>query len=73
MQDTGEGLPEAFKENIFALLNDKNTYLQDEMPGLGLSICKAICDKMGGQIGARDNDIDGRGTIIWTWAEVELV
>ena len=73
VRDTGTGLPPQLKENIFALLNDKNTYLQDEMPGLGLSICKAICDKMGGQIGARDNDIDGRGTIIWTWAEVELV
>ena len=73
VRDTGDGLPPQLKENIFALLNDKNTYLQDETPGLGLSICKAICDKMGGQIGARDNDIDGRGTIIWTWAEVELV
>lgn len=73
VRDTGDGIPEQLKENIFSLLNDKNTYLQDEMPGLGLSICKAICDKMGGQIGARDNDIDGRGTIIWTWAEVEIV
>lgn len=73
VRDTGTGLPPNLKENIFALLNDKNTYIQNETPGLGLSICKAICDKLGGQIGARDNDIDGRGTIIWTWAEVQLV
>lgn len=73
VRDTGSGLPEALKDNIFALLNDKNTYTQNETPGLGLSICKAICDKMGGQIGARDNDIEGHGTIIWTWAEVEIL
>jgi signal transduction histidine kinase len=73
VRDTGTGLPPQLKENIFALLNDKNTYLQDEIPGLGLSICKAICEKIGGQIGARDNDIDGRGTIFWTWAEVQFV
>lgn len=72
VRDTGTGLPPELKENIFALLNDKNTYTQKDTPGLGLSICKAICDKMGGQIGARDNDIDGCGTIIWTWAEVDL-
>ena len=73
VRDTGTGLPESLKNNIFALLNDKNTYTQNQTPGLGLSICKSICDKMGGKIGARDNDIDGRGTIIWTWAEVEIL
>lgn len=73
VKDTGSGLPESLKENIFALLSDKNTYVQEENPGLGLSICKAIIDKTGGTIGARDNDEDGRGTIVWFWAPVKLL
>ena len=73
VRDTGTGIPEKLKENIFALLSDKNTYIQDENPGLGLSICKAILDKAGGKIGARDNEIDGKGTIVWFWAPVKIL
>ena len=73
VKDTGRGLPENLKENIFTLLSDKNTYLQKETPGLGLSICKAIIDKDGGQIGAKDNEEDGRGTVVWFWAPVKIL
>ena len=73
VKDTGCGLPEKLKENIFALLSDKNTYVQDDTPGLGLSICKAITDKDGGKIGARDNEKDGRGTIVWYWVPVKIL
>ena len=73
VKDTGNGLPEKLKENIFTLLSDKNTYVQDEAPGLGLSICKAIIDRSGGKIGARDNGEDGHGTIVWFWAPVEIL
>lgn len=73
VKDTGNGLPEKLKENIFTLLSDKNTYVQDEAPGLGLSICKAILDRSGGKIGARDNKEDGHGTIVWFWAPVEIL
>ena len=73
VKDTGRGLPENLKENIFTLLSDKNTYLQEETPGLGLSICKAIIDKDGGQIGAKDNEEDGRGTVVWFWAPVKIL
>ena len=73
VRDTGCGLPEKLKENIFALLSDKNTYIQNETPGLGLSICKAIIDKAGGRIGARDNDTDGQGTIVWFWVPIKIL
>jgi len=73
VKDTGSGLPENLKENIFALLSDRNTYLQDETPGLGLTICKAILDRSGGTIGARDNVEDGHGTIVWFWAPVKIL
>ena len=73
VKDTGNGLPEKLKENIFALLSDKNTYTQEDTPGLGLSICKAVIDKADGKIGARENDEDGKGTIVWFWAPVKIL
>lgn len=73
VKDTGCGLPKDLKENIFTLLSDKNTYTQDQTPGLGLSICKAIVDRTGGKMGAMDNTDDGHGTIIWFWAPTEIL
>lgn len=73
VKDTGSGLPEKLKENIFALLSDKNTYTQEDTPGLGLSICKTVIDKAEGQIGARDNEVDGRGTIVWFWTPAKII
>lgn len=73
VRDTGTGLPDALKENIFTLLSDKHTYLQEETPGLGLSICKAILDRSNGKIGMRDNEIDGKGTIFWFWSGVKII
>ena len=73
VKDTGNGLPAKLKNNIFALLSDKNTYVQEDTPGLGLSICKAIIEKGKGKIGVRDNVEDGHGTIFWYWAPVEIL
>ena len=72
VKDTGKGLPEDLKDNIFTLLSDKNTYVQEETPGLGLSICKAIIDRCGGKIGMRDNEEDGKGSVFWFWAPVKV-
>lgn len=76
VKDMGEGLPEKLKQNIFGLLADRNTYTHDENqdnPGLGLSVCKAIIDRCNGKIGARDNTEDGRGTIFWYWTPTEIL
>lgn len=76
VKDTGEGLPEKFKNNIFGLLSDKHTYTHDdsqENPGMGLSVCKAIIDRCNGKIGAKDNADDGRGTIFWFWTPTEIL
>ena len=76
VKDTGEGLPEKFKDNIFGLLSDKHTYTHDESqenPGMGLSVCKAIIDRCNGKIGAKDNTEDGRGTIFWYWTPTEIL
>jgi signal transduction histidine kinase len=73
VKDTGSGLPEKLKGNIFELLSDKNTYLENEAPGLGLSVCKAIIDRTGGKIGAGDNVEDGHGTIVWFWSPTKIL
>lgn len=76
VKDTGCGLPEKLKDNIFGLLNDRNTYTHDESqenPGLGLSVCKAIMDRSNGKIGVKDNTEDGRGTIFWYWTPTEIL
>ena len=76
VKDTGVGLPEKLKQNIFGLLADKNTYTHDENqdnPGLGLSVCKAIIDRCNGKIGACDNTEDGKGTIFWYWTPTEIL
>ena len=65
VKDTGSGLPEDLKDNIFAMLSEKNAYVRDDMPGLGLTICKAVVDRVGGRIGA-DSPPEG-GTLLWHW------
>ena len=51
MTDSGSGISDGLRQNIFAILSDKAAYVRDEVPGLGLTICKAIVDRCGGTIG----------------------
>lgn len=71
VQDTGEGLPDALKDNLFSLLSEKATFVQSEVPGLGLTICKAIVERNNGKIGARSPK-EG-GTVLWYWIPVKEV
>ena len=70
VRDTGVGLPEDLKDNLFSLLSEKQTYVQDKAPGLGLSICKAIIERTGGRMGA-ESPAEG-GTVVWFWAPREI-
>ncbi len=70
VRDTGVGIPEALRENLFSLLTNKHTYVQDEVPGLGLSICKAIVDRSGGRIGVEA--MPEGGTMLWHWVPVKV-
>ena len=65
VKDTGDGIPNDLKENIFMLLNDKHTFVQEQSPGLGLSICKAIIDAVHGKIGVESTE--GQGATFWFW------
>lgn len=70
VRDTGMGIPEDLRENLFSLLSEKKTYVQNSVPGLGLSICKAIIERTGGQMGA-ESPKEG-GTVVWFWAPREI-
>ena len=65
VKDTGDGLPQDLKENIFQLLSDKHTFVQEQSPGLGLSICKAVVDAAHGKIGV--DSTEGQGATFWFW------
>jgi signal transduction histidine kinase len=65
VKDTGPGLPENMKDNIFNLLADVNTFMQSDSPGLGLSICKAVVDMAHGKIGVQSET--GAGCTFWVW------
>ena len=65
VKDTGDGLPTNLKDNIFMLLSDNHTFVQEQNPGLGLSICKAIIDAAHGKIGVES--AEGQGSTFWFW------
>ena len=65
VKDTGSGLPEDLKENIFAMLSERTAYVRKDVPGLGLTICKAVINRVGGRIGA-ESPPEG-GTLLWHW------
>ena len=70
VKDTGNGLPDDLKENIFTLLSDKHTFVQEQSPGLGLSICKAIIDAVHGKIGVESTE--GQGATFWFWIPCKI-
>jgi len=66
VSDTGDGVPEKFKDNIFSMLQSEDSLtLAHQASGLGLSICKAIIDALHGEIGMDSEE--GKGTTTWIW------
>lgn len=64
--DTGEGVPQKLKDNIFSILqNEDSLTLANQTSGLGLSICKAIVDALNGEINLTSEE--GKGTSVWIW------
>ena len=64
--DTGDGMPKEHLENIFSLLHLEDALTLDNRASeLGLSICKAITDSLGGEISL--NSELGKGTTATVW------
>lgn len=71
VMDTGSGVPLELRENIFSLLQEKNTFLQNDVPGLGLSICAAIVHAAKGNM--RLETETGIGSTFIHWIPCEFV
>lgn len=69
--DTGIGVPIELRANIFDLLNERETAVQDEIPGLGLIICKAIIKHAGGEI-ALISPREG-GSCFTFWVPIRII
>lgn len=59
--DTGIGIPEEKREDIFNRFTKLNNFKSGT--GLGLAICRTIVQKLGGEIGVEPNG--GGGSIFW--------
>lgn len=71
VKDTGEGIPDNKLQNIFNKFVTANTGKNNLGMGLGLSICKAIVEKHGGNIWA-ENNVDGGCTFYFTIPRIEI-
>lgn len=66
VSDTGPGLPEKYKDNLFSMLHNEDALtLAGEASGLGLSICKSIVDSLHGEIDITSEP--GKGTVASVW------
>lgn len=61
-EDTGLGIPKDKQEIVFERFMKLNDFVQGT--GIGLSICKALVERMGGTIGV-DSEGDGKGSTFW--------
>lgn len=64
--DTGEGIPQEYLDNAFSLLHAEDSLtLENRTTELGLSICKAIIDGMGGEISLSAEPGKGSTATVW--------
>ena len=61
VRDTGTGVPDTLKNEIFRPFFTTKT--GDEVRGLGLSLCRDLVSRLSGQIQLADNKDGGRGSI----------
>ncbi|MEG1580423.1 MAG: ATP-binding protein [Bacteroidaceae bacterium] len=69
VKDTGAGIPQSKHDLVFMRFEKLNSFVQGV--GLGLSICKAITDAVGGQIGYESEE--GKGSEFWAKIPCEAI
>lgn len=62
--DDGPGIEPRWQEKIFEMMKTLKSRDKVEGSGLGLSICKKICDHYGGEIWVESSPAEKRGTVI---------
>ena len=67
-EDTGAGVPEDKQEVIFERFIKLDEFIQGT--GMGLAICKALTERMGGKIGIDSQGL-GKGSTFWIWLPCE--
>lgn len=67
-EDTGIGIPADKQEVVFERFVKLDEFIQGT--GMGLTICKSIVERLGGQIGVNSAG-DGTGSTFWIWIPCE--
>ena len=67
-EDTGAGVPKDKQEVIFERFIKLDEFIQGT--GMGLTICKALTERMGGKIGV-NSEGPGKGSTFWIWLPCE--
>lgn len=71
VQDTGVGIPESQRENVFKSFRQVRTQKPNaDGVGLGLAICKKLCKLMGGEINIKSSSV-GQGTCMHFYIPLE--
>lgn len=67
VEDTGIGIAKEKQQLLFERFEKAGSFVQGA--GLGLSIAKAITERMGGKIGVESEE--GKGSLFWAWIPCE--
>ncbi|MFH1437395.1 MAG: ATP-binding protein [Pseudomonadota bacterium] len=63
VQDNGIGLDEAGRDQVFTMFRQLHSRTRYKGTGIGLSVCRKIVSRHGGDIGV--DSIPGRGSTFW--------
>lgn len=69
VEDTGIGIEKEKQDKVFQRFYKLNDFAQGT--GLGMSICRAICENRGGRIGLESEF--GKGSTFWAWLPVSEI
>jgi signal transduction histidine kinase len=67
-EDTGIGIPREKQKMVFDRFVKLDEFVQGT--GMGLTICKSIAERFGGEIGV-NSEGDGKGSTFWVWIPCE--